>query len=140
MKGKTMKNFLTILIAALTVSFAQDEGRINPEERAKRQTDRLTEQLGLTPEQAEKIHSINLKYIHSAAEKITDAKTNDKKGRYGKGAKKHMKARDKDIKSVLNKDQKKSFKKMRIHQKQKMMEKRKMRKEKGQRKKGKSPQ
>ena len=135
-----MKNFLTIFIVALTVSFAQDEAKTNPEERAKRQTDRLTEQLNLTPEQAEQIHAINLKYMHTAGEKIAESKADGKKGKRGKGAKKHSKARDKEIKGVLNKDQKKSFKKMRIHQKEKKMEKRKMRKGKRQGKKGKRPQ
>lgn len=132
MKGKSMKFIRTVLplfIITVGILTAQDEGRMTPEERAKFQTEKMTEQLGLTPEQAEKIHAINLKYATQANEKLSEAKADGKKGKRGKGVKKHLKARDKEIQGVLNKEQKKKFKKTRKHQKDKMKDRQKKRKD-----------
>ena len=119
---------------------AQEEGKMNPEKQEKMQTEKLTENLGLSPDQAEKVHAINLKYAAQANKKLSEAKVDGKKGKRRKGVKKHLKAREKEIKSVLNKDQKKSLKKMRIHQKEKMQDKRKQRKARKQGGKRKRPQ
>ena len=137
---KFTHSILSIAVLLSGLLIAQDEGKMNPKDRAKMQTERLTENLGLSPDQAEKVHAINLKYAQTADEKMGKAKADEKKGKHRKGVKKHLKARDKEIRSVLNKDQKKSLKKMRIHQKEKMQDKRKKRKAHKRGGKGKRPQ
>ena len=52
---------ITLLITS-TWAMAQPGRSFDPEERAKRQTEELTERLGLSNDQAKKVEAINLKY------------------------------------------------------------------------------
>ncbi|MCX6276501.1 MAG: hypothetical protein NT004_00210 [Bacteroidetes bacterium] len=88
---KTMKNsitrnlrfavgFLTVMLISVTSGYAQDnpmgkgKGKASPEDRAKRQTEMMKENLKLTPAQEPKVAAINLKYAkkNEEARKITD--------------------------------------------------------------------
>ncbi len=57
-----MRKFASILFAVIfsTVAFGQERGESSPEERAKRYTDRLTEELNLTAGQQDKIYELTL--------------------------------------------------------------------------------
>jgi Spy/CpxP family protein refolding chaperone len=76
--------------------------RLTPEERAKKQTERLTKELNLTEEQATKIQGINLKFAQEGS--IQHGEKNKKDIVKGKRT-----ARQKEIKSVLNKDQNEKY-------------------------------
>ncbi|MEI6434493.1 MAG: hypothetical protein WCP32_06585 [Bacteroidota bacterium] len=88
---KTMKNsitrnlrfavgFLTVMLISVTSVYAQEnpmgkgKGKASPEDRAKRQTEMMMENLKLTPAQEPKVAAINLKYAkkNEEARKITD--------------------------------------------------------------------
>lgn len=59
-----MKQLLmTAMLAVMTVvAQAQDKERKTPEERAKMRTEHMTEELGLSADQAARVEAINLKY------------------------------------------------------------------------------
>ncbi len=55
---KTIAFFVAGLLSA-TLTFAQNDQRRSPEERAQRQTEQLTKQLNLSTEQAEKVKALS---------------------------------------------------------------------------------
>lgn len=76
--------------------------KLSPDERAQKQTERLTKALDLTEKQAEKIQEINLKYAKiDAVKKESHGKKNAFKAKNA--------AMQKEIKSVLKKDQKEKY-------------------------------
>ena len=112
-----MKKVALALIAVFALSIAsmaQDRGSRNfdPKERAKRQTEELTEQLGLNKDQQKKVGELNEKY----SEKMT-AMFEDMRG--GGGDREAMrekmtKLRDeqnKEMKKILTDDQYKKYEK-----------------------------
>ncbi len=62
---KIMFSCLMLLLGVSSIyaqKHASKHGNMNPEERAKKHTERMTEQLGLSDAQANKVYSINLEY------------------------------------------------------------------------------
>ncbi|MEM8528349.1 MAG: hypothetical protein AAGG68_27145 [Bacteroidota bacterium] len=78
---------MAIILVAFGSNFAQrGEDRPSAEDMAKRQTERLTESLELTNEQAEKVAAINLKYAKQVHEKREAMRQQEEKGREARKA------------------------------------------------------
>lgn len=111
-----MKKIVILLFVSLfAVSgvFAQQRPkreRFKPEELAKRQTELLVKELGLSDEQKEKIYEINLKFAQPSEQK---AEKIDREKRREEFQKRHQEKTD-SIKALLTDDQKVKFDK---HQK-----------------------
>lgn len=96
---------LALAAGLFTTASAQDqapEGR-TPQERADRLTAMMTKRLELTPDQSEKVRTINLKYADQA-KAVHEERKQDKGAQ--PGALKDMKAsKDAELKQVLNPEQ-----------------------------------
>lgn len=108
--------FLMISVTALflfssTTIFAQQQGpgkgygKATPEERAKRQTEMMKENLSLTAAQEPKVSAINLKYANKMEDvrKITDTAV------MRKTAQNLNKQKEGELKAILTADQFKSY-------------------------------
>lgn len=95
-----------ILLSATTV-FAQNQksgkgqGKATPEERAKRQTDKMKESLSLTSAQEPKVSAINLKY----AKKMEDVRKVSDTAAQRKSAQALNKQKEGELKTVLTAEQ-----------------------------------
>lgn len=112
-----MKKIVMVLLVSLfTVSgvFAQQrpkKERLKPEDLAKRQTELLTKELGLTEEQKEKIYEINLKFAQPTEQEKADRAEREKRR---EEFKKRHQDKTESINALLTDDQKAKFEK---HQK-----------------------
>lgn len=104
----TMNNRLMLAVTFVLVSFVstfaqRGEDRPSPEEIAKRQTERMTESLELSEEQAEKIAIINLKYAKQTQEKREAMRQQEEKDREAMRAerKKVREAHNAELKAIL---------------------------------------
>jgi len=102
-----------LLISATSVSAqgnhpGQGFGNASPEERAKRQTEMMKENLSLTAAQEPKVSSINLKY----AKKMEDVRKISDTAAQRKTAQNMNKQKDGELKAVLTPDQFKTYLKM----------------------------
>lgn len=84
------------------------QGNATPEERAKRQTDRMKESLKLTAAQEPKVLTINLKY----AKKLEDTRKIADTAAQRKQVMSLLKQQETDFKGVLTPDQMKSYQKL----------------------------
>lgn len=98
-------------------SGGQGHGGATPEMRAKRQTDRMKEQLKLTPVQETKVEAINLKY----AKKMDEVRKNADPAIQQKNALAIQSQRENEMKGVLNATQYKEYLKMVAEMKERMM-------------------
>lgn len=95
--------FAVVLLSSVGV-IAQERQRATPEERAKRQTETLVKELGLTDDQKEKVYEINLKYaqpVDKTARANRDTRRED--------LRKVSEERTVALKKVLDKDQQKKL-------------------------------
>jgi Spy/CpxP family protein refolding chaperone len=105
---------LTMLIAislpAVRAQYGQGMGGGNatPEERAKRQTERMKEQLSLTAAQEPKVSAINLKY----AKKMEDVRKMTDTAAQRKSVMNLNKQKEAEFKAVLTPEQMKIYQKM----------------------------
>ncbi|MCP9234566.1 Spy/CpxP family protein refolding chaperone [Lewinella sp. JB7] len=102
---KTTKAFLFSLLFVLAVGTvsAQRGGNHDPVAQAEQQTERLTKVLELTPEQAERVQTINLQFaetVKGAREEI-----GDERSAMRDIVEKANEARREELKSVLNDEQ-----------------------------------
>ncbi len=120
---KTVKTILLIaFVSTMTLSNAQQRGggQRDPNERAKRSTEQMTERLSLTEDQTKKVEAIN----QEAADKVTEVFAS------ASGDREAMRAvmmdinkeKDKKLKAVLNEDQWKEYEKMVEEQRQRRSE------------------
>lgn len=107
-----MKKLASILFAILisTVAFGQDRGQSSPEERAKKYTDRLTEQLDLTAEQQKKFYEMSLEDGKANWELRTDRNANRET------MKNRMKERQQKLEAILTPEQLSKYKALRSEQ------------------------
>ncbi len=129
--GMILKMTIIILFSAMVTTVAaqkgdnggpppsggQGRGWATPETRAKRQTDRMKEQLKLTPAQETKVEAINLKY----AKKMDEARKNADPAIQKKNALAIQSQRENEMKGVLNATQYKEYLKMVAEMKERMM-------------------
>lgn len=101
---KKLVLLLVVMMITTTGLLAQQRQRATPEERAKKQTEALVKELGLTDEQKEKVYDINLKYAQPNEEL---AKMDREKRR--EAFQKIQKEKDDAIKAVLTDEQKKKY-------------------------------
>lgn len=116
---KKLVLFLTIALFATSGLFAQQRQRATPEERAKRQTETLVKELGLTEDQQKKVYEINLKFAQPQGDQSKETDREKLRAQFQKNQEERTAA----IKAVLTEDQQKKFDE---HQK-KMQEERKRR-------------
>lgn len=114
---------LALALFTIGAAHAQAKQQRTPDDRAKRQTERMTEELGLNADQATRVEAINAKYAEKGQamriehkEKMADMK--------GKGAELHD-ARMADMKAVLTTEQYAKWEKNMEAMKEKRVEKRK---------------
>lgn len=107
-----MKKLASILFAILisTVAFGQERGQSSPEERAKKYTDRLTEQLDLTAEQQKKFYDMTLEDSKANREMRADRNTNRE------AMKNRMKERQEKLEAILTPEQLSKYKALRTEQ------------------------
>jgi len=95
---------MALVLVSFVSSFAQRSGdRPSAEDIAKRQTERMTESLGLSEEQAKKVAVINLKYAKQVHEKREAMRKQEEKDRDARKAE-HEKVRtahNTEMKAVL---------------------------------------
>ncbi len=101
-----------LFIGMGTMAFAQQQDstkrtRKTPEERAQHFTDALAKQLSLTEDQKTKIYAINLEGMNKAKGSRTKGQRPDRAA-----MKASMDERDQKINSILNKDQRKTYQKL----------------------------
>lgn len=95
---------LTVLATSMTVAVqAQDKTAKTPQERAKARTERMSKELGLTPDQAAKVEAINVKYADKAVDMRTERQAERTEVR--KEGMAMRDAHDAEIKAVLTADQ-----------------------------------
>ena len=124
---RSLKNLLTIgtLLMAISVNAQKPEGHAfskDPAERAKMQTERMTEHLKLDEKQQEQIAAINLRYaekVQSIHEATEDREATKQKIR------KLKKMQDTEITELLDEKQKAEWEKQKAARKEKMQHKRK---------------
>jgi len=92
----------------ISTGFAQQPGGLSAEDRAKRQTDMMKNELKLTPDQETKVYAINLKY----SQKMHDAREIADTTARRKSLDSLNKQKDTDLKGVLTPDQFKSYQKL----------------------------
>ena len=129
--GMMLKMTIIILFSAMVTTVAaqkggnggpppsggQGRGGATPEMRAKRQTDRMKEQLKLTSAQETKVEVINLKY----AKKMDEVRKNADPAIQKKNALAIQSQRENEMKGVLNATQYKEYLKMVAEMKERMM-------------------
>lgn len=94
---------IAAFVGATMAAHAQEKVSKDPEERAKARTERMTKELGLSPEQAAKVDAINLKYADKGAELRKEQEAARTEAR--KEAKAMRDAHDVELKAVLTPDQ-----------------------------------
>lgn len=119
MKALLKTGIFFMLISVFTVSlYAQDRGekKISPEERAVKQTERMTKHLELNADQQAKVKAIHVKYNKEMKAKGEEARTKAKKDKETRRAemKKKHEAKEAELKSVLTPEQ---YEKWQIKQK-----------------------
>ncbi|MDR1881355.1 MAG: DUF4890 domain-containing protein [Prevotella sp.] len=97
--------FFAIVLFATSGLFAQQRQRATPEERAKRQTETLVKELGLTDDQKTKVHEINLKFVQPNAVQSKETDREKLRAEFRKIQEERIAA----IKAVLTEDQQKKF-------------------------------
>lgn len=125
-----MKKMIVSLSMALLVAgamMAQDRPARTPEERAKAQTARMTQQLGLDADQQAKVASINMEYAQKQQDLQVTRKEGDEKVK-GEGMKLHE-ARMAAMKAVLTPEQYTKLEAMEEKMKERVQDKRKEQKE-----------
>src|SRR4051812_20297953 len=120
-----MKNLIKttlLLLAVSTTALAQNQQHRSPEERAAKQTQRMEERLGLTPEQKGRVYEINLFYARD------NDHANDMKSGPDKRNEKQAIAHDKnaDMKAVLTGEQFQKYQQMVAEHREKIREHRMM--------------
>ncbi len=124
---KTM-NFKRVIISLVTVgsffvsTFAQESKkqecqRPTVEERAKKQTERMKEKLGLTEDQAKTVYDINLKYAKEDEKKFS--KKEQERQKRMEEFKISQAQKDAELKKVLNAEQYDKFQKQKGEMKKK---------------------
>ena len=113
LSGGVMVLLLAILTMISTTTFAQGpggggRGGATPEERAKRQTDMMKENLSLTAKQEPKVSAINLKY----ANKMEDVRKIADTAVQRKTAQNLQTQKEGEFKAILTADQFKAYLKM----------------------------
>jgi hypothetical protein len=105
-------SLLFILTTSATIAFAQGNGmghgNATPEERAKRQTERMKDDLKLTTAQEPKVSAINLKY----AKKMEDVRKMTDTAAQRKTVMSLNKQKEAEFKGILTPDQMKAYQKM----------------------------
>lgn len=92
-----------ILIAPLAVAQGKPgKEQKTPEERAKRHTERMTQELGLTAEQSAKVGDINLRYVDVLADLKASGQDKEVMKEQGKALRDK---RDEELKLVLTAEQ-----------------------------------
>ncbi len=92
-----------ILIAPLAMAQdKQGKEQKTPEERAKRHTERMTQELGLTAEQSAKVGDINLRYVDVLADLKASGQDKEVMKEQGKALRDK---RDEELKLVLTAEQ-----------------------------------
>lgn len=97
--------FFTIALFATSGLMAQQRQRATPEERAKRQTETLVKELGLSDDQQAKVYEINLKYAQPKGERGKNVDREALRAEF----KKNQEERTAALKGVLNQDQQKKL-------------------------------
>ena len=115
-----MKKLLMIcglLFGIVTLTHAQDGVRkmMSPEERAKKQTERLAEKLKLSEEQKAKVLAIYTEQA-KAMNKDVEAKMADRKAKYAE-MKAAREANDAKVEAVLTAEQKKAYAELKAERK-----------------------
>jgi Spy/CpxP family protein refolding chaperone len=117
MKTNRIKIIFATLMAVMTLAFAadaQDKTRSHdPEARAKKQTEMMKTELGLSADQLAKVESINLKYA---------TKGQEQREAMHKQVKSLREEKEKDMASVLTKEQIENYNKLKADQKNKRMQ------------------
>ena len=113
-----MKKLASILFAILisTVAFGQERGQSSPEERAKRYTDKLTEELDLTAEQQKKFYDMTL--AESTANREMRAERMERANREAnrEAMQSRMKERQQKLEAILTPEQLSKYKALRSEQ------------------------
>ncbi len=110
MKTK-MKLLLMVLLMGTTMSLsAQGQKTLTSEDKAKKETEKMTKDLSLTSDQQAKIQAINLKYAKQRDEVMSKQKaegkmTDAEKQQVKENAQKSVSAQEAEFKSVLTADQ-----------------------------------
>jgi Spy/CpxP family protein refolding chaperone len=108
---------MTLGVNAQDKTNASDKTRSHdPEARAKKQTEMMKTELGLTADQVSKVESINLKYAQKGKEQ---------REAIHKQMKSLREEREKDMTAVLTKEQIEKYNKLKEEQKSKRMQERK---------------
>lgn len=109
------KNFLAVAVFLLIAGFCfgQQRGRNfgTPEENAKRTSERLEKELGLSADQKDSVYAYTLEQGKSMQQLFQENQTGDRQQLMGKMRDLREKT-DKKILSVLNADQQKAYEKM----------------------------
>ena len=96
------------LIGSMTILSAQrgQKQKVTPEERAAKQTERLTQDLGLSPAQAEQVHALHLAQAEEKAAARANGTKKGKSGKKGKGKNKAAReAFNAEMQSILTPEQ-----------------------------------
>lgn len=115
-----MKKLLMIcglLFGVVTLTNAQDGGRkmISPEERAKKQTERLAEKLKLSEEQKAKVLAVYMEQAN-AMNKGVQAEKADRKAKFAE-MKAAREANEAKVEAILTADQKKAYAELKAERK-----------------------
>jgi hypothetical protein len=110
-----MKKIITIIVLFIGLNAIAQRGErkeIDPEEFAQKNTERLTEELGLNEEQQAKVYDINLKNAQERKAKMEERKNGERKKpteeeREARKAEMEaqLSAHKEEMKSILNKEQ-----------------------------------
>jgi protein CpxP len=115
-----MKKLLMIcglLFGVITLTNAQDGGRkmMSPEERAKKQTEKLAEKLKLSEEQKSKVLAIYTEQANAMNKEVQAEKT-DRKAKYAE-MKAARTANEAKVEAILTADQKKAYAELKAERK-----------------------
>lgn len=102
---KKLVLLLTIALFTTTGLVAQQRQRATPEERAKRQTEILTKELGLTDDQKAKVYEINLKFAQPKGEPGKNVDREAMRAEFQKNNEERTAA----LKAILTEDQQKKL-------------------------------
>ena len=119
------KSFLLLAAAGLLAtapSFAQTQPTRTPEQRAERQTENLTRQLGLTPDQAAKVERI-LQAQRQEAQALRQQNGGDRRA-LAQSLKAGRAKYDEQLRAVLSPDQYTKYNQLRDERREQMRERR----------------
>ena len=119
------KSFLLLAAAGLLAtapSFAQTQPTRTPEQRAERQTENLTRQLGLTPDQAAKVERI-LQAQRQEAQALRQQSGGDRRA-LAQSLKAGRAKYDEQLRAVLSPDQYTKYNQLRDERREQMRERR----------------